>query len=453
VTRSPAVLSLVFAAAVLPMLGPAAAAGAARSPSTVPSPSSAIRHVVVMTQGGRSFDNYFGARSGVDGIPTGSCQLASRISQARCMAPHALTPASVQSPLLTTAAVQVASVNRGAMNGFVRAQTSKRTDGTAANAYYRRGSLPLLDDVAKRGVLFDHWFSGVPGGTVANRLFAVTAQPAGDPLAVPTDGWPAVATIFDRLTAAGVPWRVYVQNYEPALTIDTASTKQRLGGQVARVPLLAMRGHLDDPALASHVVDLDRYYSDLATGRLPAVSWIVSTSATEQAPQDPTRGQQLTRAVVNALFMSKEWAHSAFFLNYDSSGGWFDHVQPPRMSGATVGLRVPAMLLSPYVVPGTVDHATFDASSTLKLIEQLWGLSPLAERDRDARSPLAAFDFRRQPQQATLLAVAGERPVSQPDRTVLYLGYLAAACVVAALWASVHRSGTRRARPLPAGAS
>lgn len=443
-------LRILGLAAVLPPLANPAVAAAGSPPAPV-APSAAIRHVVVMTQGGRSFDNYFGARSGVDGIPTGSCQLASRISQPKCIRPRAMTPASAQAPLLTTAAIQVASVNRGAMNGFVRAQTSKRSDGTAANGYYRPSSLPLLDALSQRAVLFDHWFSGVPGGTVANRLFEVTAQPPGDPLAVPQGGWPASATVFDRLTAAGVSWRLYVQNYEPALTIDTASTKQRLGGQVARVPVLAMRRYLDDPALRAHVVGLEHYYRDLVTGHLPAVSWIVTTSATEQAPQDPTRGQQVSRAVVNALFMSSAWPHAAFLLTYDSSGGWYDHVQPPRMEGATVGLRVPTLLLSPYAVPGSVEHRVFDAASTLKLIEQLYALPPLADRDRTARSPLTALDFRRRPTQATLLAVPGDGPVAQPDRGVLYLGYAATSCIVLALWGAVRSGGVRRARVEGAG--
>jgi len=438
-------------ATLLPQLAMPAAEGAGTGSAPV-APSAAIRHVIVMTQGGRSFDNYFGARPGIDGIPTGACQLASRISQPRCMPPHPMTPASAQAPLLTTAAVQVASVNRGGMNGFVRAQTSKRSDGTAANGYYRPGSLPLLDALSRRAVLFDHWFSGVPGGTVANRLFDVTARPIGDPLVVPGGGWPATATIFDRLTAAGVPWRVYVQNYEPALTIDTASTKQRLGGQVARVPLLAMRRFLDNPALRSHVVGLEHYYRDLVTGHLPAVSWIVTTSATEQAPQDPTQGQQVSRAVVNALFMSSAWAHSAFLLTYDSSGGWYDHVQPPRMSGATVGLRVPTLLLSPYAAPGSVNHQVFDATSTLKLVEQLYGLPALADRDRTSRSPLTAFDFRRRPEQATLLAVPGDGPVAQPERKVLYLGYAATSCIVLAMWGAVRAGGLRRPRPQEARA-
>jgi phospholipase C len=444
VNRSLTLLGAMIFAAVLPGVSPATAT----APTAPVQPSAAIRHVVVMTQGGRSFDNYFGGRPGVDHIPDSSCQFRSRPRLPVCVAPHVITSPSQQLPLLTTAAVETASVNHGGMNGFVRAQASERGDGTAANGYFRPGSLPLLDAIARRAVLFDHWFAGVPGGTVANRMFDVTAKPPGDRRQVPQLGWPAVPTIFDRLTAAGVSWRVYVQNYEPALTIDTASTKQLIGGQVARVPLLAMRRFLADPALSSHVVDLGRYYSDLAANRLPALSWIVSTSTTEQSPQDPTRGQQLTRAAINALLMSSAWQHAAFLLSYDSSGGWFDHVPPPSMAGGVVGLRVPALLLSPYVAAGSVNHATFDAASTLKLIEQVFQVAPLAARDRDARSPLGAFDFSRPSESVSLIAVPGGGRVPQPNRLVLYLGYLAALCLGLALWAVAYRT-TRRPSPIP----
>ena len=229
--------------------------------------------------------------------------------------------------------------------------------------------------------------------------------------------------IFDRLSAVGVSWKVYVQNYEPALTSETASTKQRLGGQVARVPLLALARYRDDPQLSAHIVDLSQYYRDVSRSQLPAVSYIVSTSSTEQAPQSPVKGNRLARAVVNALIAAPDWRSSAFLLQYDSSGGWYDHVQPPRIAGRTVGLRVPALLISPYVRPGTVDHRTYDAASVLGFIERTWQVVPLAQRDRDAGDLQAAFSFKRTPKPAALVGVPGDRNVRQPDRALLYAGY------------------------------
>ena len=191
-------LALLLVAAAVPLVtfpsasaSASAAASASASVSGSGSPgASPVKHFVVMTQGGRSFDNYFGARRGVDGIPDHACQLPSRVGQPACVAPAPIRASSTQRPARSTAYAQSVSIDRGRMDGFVRAQTTRASDGTEAMGYYRPGQLPLLDDLAARGVLFDHWFSGVPGGTVANRLFDLTAQPpAGDPTAVPTAGW------------------------------------------------------------------------------------------------------------------------------------------------------------------------------------------------------------------------------------------------------------------------
>lgn len=441
---------LASAACFITPLGTAAASGPTTS---VLKPASAIRHLVVMTQGGRSFDNYFGVRKGVDGIPPRACQLRSTLSQPRCVTPFALGTSATPLPLRSTAQTQVASINRGGMNGFVRAQKTRDSDGVSSLGYYRTKDLPLMNELADRGVLFDHWFSGVPGGTVPNRLFGVTAQVQSDRTEVPSAGWADTPVIFDRLTAAGVSWRIYVQNYEPALTIATASTKQRLGGQVARMPLLAMKRYTDDPAAMSHIVDLSQYYRDLSTGKLPAVSYVVSTSSTEQSPQSPVKGSRLSRAVVNALIASTAWSRSAFLLQYDSSGGWYDHVQPPRIDGKTVGLRVPALLISPFARPGTVEHGNFDAASTLKFIEKIWQVAPLAARDRAAADLTTAFSFAHQPTPATLVGVPTDRSVLQPDRVLLYLGYGAAILIATALMVGVVWTTTVRDRLARAASS
>jgi len=142
--------------------------------------------------------------------------------------------------LNATAADQQVSVANGRMDGFVQAQTTPHTNGKGAMGYYLPADLPVMTQLADQGVLFDHWFSSVPGGTIANRLFAVSGAAVPDTDQVPAAGWPDLPVIFDRLQAAGVSWKVYVEHYEPALTIKTAGPKARRGGQVARVPLLAL---------------------------------------------------------------------------------------------------------------------------------------------------------------------------------------------------------------------
>ncbi|MGH8862915.1 MAG: alkaline phosphatase family protein [Jatrophihabitantaceae bacterium] len=382
-----------------------------------------LQHIVIMTQGGRTFDNYFGTTPGVDGLVARTpCQLGATPDQLGCIRPHRITTPP-QSSLRTGPDSQQIAVNGGRMDGFVRAQAHQGSDGTAGMGYYTPAALPLLHELTGRGVLFDHWFSGVPGGTVTNDVFAITARPPGRVASIPRGGWPDTPVIFDRLTAAGISWRVYVQNYEPALNIRTAATKQRLGGQVARVPLLALPRYLDDPTLSSHVVDLSSYYRDLDADKLPQVSYVISTAATEQIPRDPAKGHLLMRSILNGLLASSAWPSSALLLQWDSAGGWYDHVPPPVIDGAPTGLRVPAVLISPFVRPGTVNHERFDAASGLKLIESTFGLAPLAARDRDAANPRGVMSFALPPVLPTLVGVSSDQPVKQPKRSTLLIGY------------------------------
>jgi phospholipase C len=409
-------------------------------------PVTPISHLVVMTQDQHSFDNYFGARPGVDGLPAGVCVPVKIGAPGPCLRPFPVSSGKPGSQLRTTVAAQRTSVDQGRMDGFVQAQATRISDGSAAMGYYRPSDVPILSQLADRAVVFDRWFSGVPGGTIPNRLFAVTARSTTAEGAVPTTGWGDLPTIFDRLTAAGVSWRIYVENYEPALTLDTASTKSRTGGQIARVPVLAMRRYLDNPALLGHVRRLDDYYVDLATGQLPAVAYVVSTASTEHPPSSPTAGQALARTVVNSLIASSAWPTSAFLLNYDSSGGWYDHVAPPTVDGAQLGLRVPALLVSPYTSPGTVDHGQYDSAATLRFIEHNWTLAPLTARDRDAGDLSTALDFNRRPAPAELVVPSGERPaIRQPHSVTLYIGYgLALAAAVGVLAWTL--AGERRRR-------
>jgi phospholipase C len=105
-------------------------------------------------------------------------------------------------------------------------------------------------------------------------------------------------------------------------------------------------------------------------GTLPAVSWIAPSQAvSEHPPGLVSRGQSFVTGLINAVMRSKEWKSTAIFLAWDDWGGFYDHVRPPKVDALGYGLRVPAMVISPYAKAGHVDHQVLSFDAYLKFIE------------------------------------------------------------------------------------
>ncbi len=105
---------------------------------------------------------------------------------------------------------------------------------------------------------------------------------------------------------------------------------------------------------------------------------------------------------------------------YDDRGSSYDHVLPPAVDRFGYGFRVPALLVSPYAKPGTVEHSTLDFTSILKFVETNWRLRPLARRDRAARSIAGAFDFSAPPRSPILLGNRGNAGLPRSRTAVAY---------------------------------
>ncbi|MEW2248795.1 alkaline phosphatase family protein [Streptomyces sp. NPDC058733] len=429
---------LAVAAALLGLLAPAAVARA----DSEPQPTTPIRHFVYLLQGGRTFDNYFGTYPGADGLPPGACQPRSVRDPAQgCVRPYALH-GTVPPPLSPTRTIIDAQLARGRMNGFVSAYDLQGRDGSLAMGHYDGRDLPFSWAAARDGVLFDRFFSAVPHGTAAERVYWVTgAAPAGSGDGVPVGGYGNRPTLFDRLQQAGVSWKFYVEGYRPDETFRTPG-----GTQAVRVPLLGFARFVDDPALRGHIADLRQYYRDLDQGTLPAVSYIATNGSAERSGRSIPAGQKLIRSVADQLALSRYWDDSALLWSYDSSGGWYDHVAPPRAADGPRGLRVPAVLLSPYARQGRVDHTVLDPTSALRFVEDNWRLKPLARRDATATSLAGAFDFGRAPRAPRVLPTQSSRAVGRIDTASVYGPYVAASAVAVALAVTAAVRSTRHRR-------
>lgn len=290
-------------------------------------------------------------------------------------------------------------------NSSHRQYNGGRNDGFVVNAhsptpmsYLTPEQLPVTYALASHFPVSDRYFSSVLGQTLPNRRYYFSATSSGQvnddaaSLLVPA----ANGTIFDRLDAGRVSWRVYYGNNPSPFYFPNFRNNPR---QMARC------------------VGNQKFFADAAAGRLPSVSVVEENFAyqSEENPQDAAYGEAFLRRVASACFDSPHWEKLALFVTYDEHGGYFDHVPPPRaippddippdltLSAKGTfparfdryGFRVPLTVISPWGQPQYVSHKTADHTSILAFIERKWNLPPLTRRDAAAWDLRDMFDTSR----------------------------------------------------------
>jgi phospholipase C len=244
-------------------------------------------------------------------------------------------------------------------------------------------ALPVLSALAAGYAVCDRWFASVPTETLPNRAFACAGTSQGH--MDDTTKTYTCPSIFGSLSTAGVSWAVYGYTAEPL-------TKNNFPDISAA-----------DPA---HFGLFKDFQAAAAAGTLPAYTFLEpswsSTGNSEHPNYDVALGEQLIHDVYEALRTGPGWNQTLFILTYDEHGGCYDHVPPPW--GATppdnsageysfgfdrFGVRVPTVLISPLIAPGTVyrvpaGSVPLDHTSILKTIEQRWNIPALTARDAAA---------------------------------------------------------------------
>jgi len=244
-------------------------------------------------------------------------------------------------------------------------------------------ALPVLSALAQGYAVCDHWYASVPTETLANRAFACAGTSQGH-----MDDQTKTFTspsIFGLLDKYGLGWVIYGYDAEP-LTKNTFT-------DIAQ-------------ADATHFGLFKDFQGAAAAGTLPAFTFLepswTSTGNSQHPNYDVALGEQLIHDVYEALRTSPNWAQTLLVLTYDEHGGCYDHVSPPW--GAVppdntvgeygfgfdrFGVRVPTVLVSPLIAPGTVYRVPegsmpLDHTSVLKTVEQRWNLPSLTARDAAA---------------------------------------------------------------------
>jgi phospholipase C len=366
-------------------------------------PGREIRHVVVLMLENRSFDCMLGglrpAGADFDGLTGNESNVwhgnAGAERTIGVWSSADLTPGAATIPdpdpgeKFTDIAVQIAGLGGDApMGGFVDNYMRQKAgsvplDARAPMHFFTPGQLPVLSGLARAFAVSDRWFASAPCQTWPNRFFAHCGT-AGGAVDNAPDRLPfAMPSVFNRLEEKKLAWRLYFHDFPQAATLsrlwDDVPGNFRRFADFARD---AAAGTLPEYAFIE-----PRYFADFLLGVLPN---------DQHPPHDVAYGERLIAEVYAALRGGPAWRQTLLIITYDEHGGCFDHVPPPPATPPggpypdgfrfdRFGVRVPAVIVSPYVRPGSVLRARgatpFDHTTIIATLRALFGLGPLTARD------------------------------------------------------------------------
>jgi phospholipase C len=346
---------------------------------------------VVLMMENRSFDHYLGWLPGADGRQAGLTYTdATGLTHETLRLAPDFQGCAHPDPDHSWAGGRT-QVNRGRMDGFLRSGDNDEF----SIGYYAEQDLPFIGRAARAFTTYDRFFCSLLASTFPNREYMHSAQSYGKidnsfpPGAAQGQGFPDT-TIFAACAQKGVSARYFYSD----------------------IPVSALWGQQG----LSRSARVEEYYQRCQSGTLPNVSFVDpsfaneggGTSGDEHPHGDIRAGQAFMSDVVHAFMESPQWKRGALFIVYDEWGGFFDHVRPPRVPDirstrdpntdfGQMGIRIPAVAVSPYVRRGRVSHAVFGFESILKLIEYRFGLAPLTRRDAYAQNIGHSFDWKSKP--------------------------------------------------------
>ncbi|MBV8154591.1 MAG: hypothetical protein JO029_12650 [Candidatus Eremiobacteraeota bacterium] len=393
--------------AVVPATG--ARSAIALSPRSL-SPGTYIKHVVIVIQENRSFENIFAGFPGANAPMYGYNHLNHK---------EPLTAGNFMGPDMPHGwKASMAAWNGGKMNGFDMELTQGRPVGARAYEYLARNLVAPYWTMAKRYVLADEMFPTEFGASFTSHLDLIASTDNLSPTRAEVD-WPSAGpwgceaptgtwswtldtrrvehpmgpypcftqfrTLADTLDAAGVSWKYY-QSVQGLWSAFDAIKNVRQG-----------------PDWATHVVaPQTQVLADAQSGNLASVSWVVPDNADSDHPgSNSNTGPSWVSSVVNAIGTGPDWSSTAIVVVWDDWGGWYDNARPQQKDFVGLGIRVPCLIISPYVKPH-VSHSQYEFGSVLKFVEQTFGLPALGPAsfgytDARARSFVDSFDFSQHP--------------------------------------------------------
>lgn len=381
------------------------------------SPNTPIKHVIVIVQENRSFENIFAGFPGANAPTFGKRHDGTIVP---------LRQVTFTSPDGNTGSYDlpngIADFDGGKMDGFdLQPSLSGPPAGDNIFAYLDRSSVAPYWTMAKQYVLADKMFPTQWGTSYTSHLDLIagtvlespglaqtddpSAQPWGcdAPSGTKTSTWSSAAvygfmkgpfpcfddtnslfgtkTIAESLDAAGVSWRYYA----PAIN----ST-----GGALWTAFDSIRSVRYGPDWQNVHTPQTTILNDITTGSLQSVSWVVPDfKDSDHAGSNSNTGPSWVASIVNAVGTSHYWKSSAIIVLWDDWGGWYDNARPPQLDFMGLGIRVPCLIISPYAKQHYISHTQYEFGSVLKFIEQTYGLKSLGSTDARANSLGDSFSF------------------------------------------------------------
>lgn len=370
-----------------------------------------IAHVVVLMLENRSFDSMLGylypAGSNFDGL-TGQESNPWNGGNVGVWTSLQLTPqaASIPDPdpreLFTDITEQIFGAGQAppsppTMSGFVTSYMKTATNDPKAVMHgFAPEQVPVLSTLAENFGVSDRWFASAPCQTWPNRLFVHTGTAAG----YVDNTWRLyeAETIFNRLTEKQRSWRIYHHDVPQSLMLA------RIWSELPE-HLYSFEDHFAADALAGRLPNYSfiepRYYPDAISGHMPN---------DQHPPHNILFGERLIARVYDAVRNGPGWKQTLLIITHDEHGGIYDHVPPPaaippddqrpdNFAFDRYGVRVPAVIVSPWIPQGSIirppaDAAyPFDHTTILATLRRLFDLEPLTARDQAAPDLLHALSL------------------------------------------------------------
>ena len=375
-----------------------------------------IAHVVVLMLENRSFDSMLGrlypGRADFDGLKGDEFNMFAgrKVPVWTSASPLSDISASIPNPdpkeefEHMTAQIFGANAPAGApatMSGYAE---NYMLDPAGADAKFVMHGfapehVPVISQLAKSFGVSDRWHASAPNQTWPNRFFAHTGTAAGYINNSPAHFPYTMPTIFKRLSREGLSWRIYRHDMPQTATLADiwSDLPDHLYSFDTDFMADAMAGRLPNYSFIE-----PRYFSDPVLSRMPN---------DQHPPHNVAFGERLIARCYDALRNGGGWKQTLFIITYDENGGIYDHVPPPaavppddarsdNFAFDRFGVRVPAVLISPWIPPGSVIRPPagsaypFDHTSILATLRNLYDLGkPLSERDKAAPDVLHALSL------------------------------------------------------------